>query len=820
MKSEQGDSKRLMCSVKLYSCLLCSVHELLEPSLREKFRSLNCLLRTLRNALDEDELELAAKVQEHADRVFKSLETISSTFEEEVLKQFRKVKAELFITKMQLSVLEGDVQMAKFYEERAEIIGEFCDGGEVVMETLRMIYNSSLVLYDKGQHEDVMHFLQKAMKMTLDSTIDGVDEIKVSVCSLLAHSCIAINTEASLDLADQAIKTIETTSSTPSIETFKLGIQLSKNRDSMMDMEDILMRMIMTIPIVANLKQILGIINDFTQSHADSAIKCFEYLFTNRLEPSLDQEAMEMVLVALVNAHVKDKVSPVPSKIDRLVKFFDDAERILMKAISKKCSSSSVTLLWTSGKTECKNNNFKDAIGWFQLGLHRLLQLNDIDKAKFQRALQNCFVQLDEDDKALAVFDQMSLEAQNSLITQYNNFKIYLHQNNEIEMMASLQRLVKFDEKNVVPLLSLCAINCERNTRMAIESMLCVFQKVQQGFPTDISIPNTLKFVIELIQRQDITMQDQYKDTLLTLLQEAQSFEEKNHTFTIEELKWFCASSFNLSRDSLKGGSFRYGDLFASVSTELNILIKDDVSISESLTLKLWRFRSGLISIMCQSQLTTVDHDTLWSDIRSRSLNLRIMIDEMIIVSQGYAEYIKHFRRDWERCLLDCMIFQCQAELELGNQNAVETIVQEANKYRDVDFDGTLVNLVWSSSQPSRLKAHVLSMVIERHLSELSTPCTIISRWVRLFLKQESDQSVQRVISQLIMRLNSQPDANRFPVHEIEWMSSRCWNRGVALMFQNERPQGSIWCNYAMRLAQFVNERFETTLNKLWDELA
>jgi tetratricopeptide (TPR) repeat protein len=775
----------------------------------------------LRNALDEDDLEMASKIQEHADRVYKSLESMSSSFEEEVFKQFKRIKAELFITKMQLSILEDDVPMAKFYEERAEIVDEFNDGGEVIMETMRMIYNSSLILYHKGQHDDVIHFLRKAMKLSVDTGFEDMQSIRTAACSLLGRSCIEINTKESLDLADEAIQTIESINTVPSIETFKLGIQLNKKRESSMDMEDLIMRMIMTVPILSNFKQILGILNDYALGDPQSAIKCFEYTFTNRLEPETDQECLEMLLVAMVNAHAKDKITPVSIKIDSLRKFLDDAERILVKNISKKCSSSAVTLLWTSGKTECKNNNSTDAIGWFQAALHRVLQVNEIDKAKIERALQNCYIQLEEYDKALEVCKNMSMEAQNSLITQYNNFKIYTLQGDEDKMLTSLQNISKFDEKSVIPLLSLCALNCETNTRVAIESMMCVFQKVNQGLKSDISIPTTLKFVIELILKQEESLfQSQYKETLLTLFQEVHRFAEKNSMFTVEELKWFCASSFNISRDCLSNEDYASGDFFAQASSSLNSLIKDDISISESLLLKLWKFRAGLISIMCQSKTPNIEHDDRWSNVRTRSLNLRIMIDEMMIVSQGQVEYIKHFKKDWVQCLLHCIVFQYQSEIELGNQNAVEAIIQETSKFKNHELDSTFVNICWDSKQPTRLKSQVLYLIIERHLGELSTPSTTLSRWIRLLLKQENDTQIQRIISQLIMRLNSQLEDNRFPVHEIEWMSTKCWNRGIGLIFRSDRSAGTIWCNYAMRLARFVNERFEATLTKLWDELA
>ncbi|ONH66231.1 Sporulation-specific protein 22 [Cyberlindnera fabianii] len=823
MKTEAVETRKVLCSVKLFGCMLCSVQDLIEPSLKGKFRSLNCLNRTLRSCVDEQERSIAEKTQEHADRVFKSLESISTGFEKEVFEEFQKVKTELFITKMQLSIVEGDVEMAKFYEERAEAFTTMVNQA-LALETSRVIYNSSLVLANRGLHADTAHFLKKALSVV--SYFDLSSEstyVKKSICGLLVRSCLEIKTEESLQTAAETIQTMEClVTGQDTVEPYGLAIELAKIRGTTVDIESIIMRMIMSVSISENFKAILGLINDYAATDPYSAIKCYEYAFTNKLDPEKDHDGLEMLFVAMVNAYIKDKATAVEYKRKGLTLFFESAEKLFLRPLSKKCSSSSITLLWTAGKSCMKSNEFQDSVIWLSLGLHRVLQINDVDKGKFQRALQNAYLNLDEHTKTIDIYTTMSPESKDSLIAQYNMFKLYNALKDEEKMLGCLKKLVGYDEKNVIPLLSLCAINCESSSRVAIESMMLLFSKISGGWESEISIASTIKSVIELILKEmNQSFKGQYCETLLTMFQEAQKFAQSNPTtFSIDELKWFGAQSFNVARTCLIEGDYFYGDMIADCCARLVNLIKDDISLAESMSLKLWRFRAGLISVMCQSKIPNIDPKVLWSNVRTKSLNLRIMIDELMITCQQNPE-LQSLQSEWEKCILDCMLFQFQSELELGNQSALESIIKESYHCRTIEFDSTVVNVVNDTKYPARLRSLVFSSIIERNISDSKVPSSTISRWIRLLLKQnEIDASMQKVLTQVIARLGSQSEDNKFPVHEVEWMSTQCWNRGVSLFFNGDRSQGAIWCTNAMRLSKFVNERLETTLISMWNEVS
>ncbi|KAH3688386.1 hypothetical protein WICPIJ_000629 [Wickerhamomyces pijperi] len=832
MKGERDFIRKTLCSVKLFSCLLCSIHELLEPSLKGKLRVTNCLYKTLRDSIDEEEMVVANKVQTHSDRAFKDIEQLTETFDEKALTEFNKLKAELFITKMQLSVLEGDVQMAMFYEERADVLSNDRPGDDTILESLRIIYNTCLYLYEKKKFPDVIHFLSKYYDVgQYGSKSKESKNVRIYICGLLTRSALELNTTDSLKIAENCIQLMEQIDNT-SMDCFKLAIRLSNLRpnesSNMSGSEEIIMRMIMTVPLIPNFKQIIGIINEHSRDNPSNAIKCLEYLFTNRIDPQEEHQYLELVFVAVVNCFVKDKINVANTRQSDLAKFLDVSERTFSRPLSKKCSSSSVTLLWASGKSEIKNGNFTDAIGWLQLTLHKSVLINEVDKAKVQRALQNCHINLCEYDQAIDIYEAMKPEEKMSLISQYNMFKIYTQKEDEPKILESLKNIAKnTGEKNMIPLLSLCALNTTSNTRVALETILILFKNLDATVGIDISIASTLRSVIQLLLKE-LPNKKEYIANLLTLFEEAYKFAKdckyiKNYKFSIEELKWFSAQAFNVSRECLIAKDSLNGGFFADISRSLIDLIPDDISTEESFGLKLWKFRAELVKMMCVYQ-STIAKDIIFNDLKTSAQRLKADIEEVLTVFKNHPNFIK-FVKEIEKIFLDCLMFEIEANLNLGTYNTILSILKESFKYKNIDFDSTVVNLISKDSYPETLRVSIISTIIERNL--LGGARTKISHWVRLLLKYctvnlESEQITLSQLSKIIQMLSNEStnEENKFPKHEVEFISTTCWNIGVSKIFNNEKSQGEKWCLVAMNFAEFVNERFEIGLNEMWKELS
>ncbi|CCH44259.1 hypothetical protein BN7_3820 [Wickerhamomyces ciferrii] len=716
----------------------------------------------------ENSSKLTNKVQEYADRVFKNIEALKSTFDDPTLLKFNKSKAELFITKMQLSIQENDIQMAKFYEERADLT-VFATTGEsdVVFESLRVIYNSSLSLYNQKRIVDAIYFLNKAaghISSMGSNSSEDFKRIKPSIYSLLG-----------------------------------------KNGD-VVEIEDLIMRMLMSIKS-SELKEALGLINDFSTRDAPGAIRCFEYAFNSNTEKESDHNVIELIIVAIVNIYIKDDTNLSEYKQQNLVSFLDTAQKKLAKALSRKCAASCITLLWNTGKTCTKNSSFEDSLGWFKLALHSILDINEIDKAKIQRAIQNSYINLERYDEAIKVYKTMDDKEKYGLISQYNMFKVYSSKGDEMSLMSCLKRMTTSEDKNLIPLLSLCATNVQSSTRVAVESMLALFKKIDTGIDNKVSIPTSLRCVIEMILKQDDYL-FKYSETLLTILREAYKFANDSKTiesykFTIEEIQWFSAQAFNISRDCVSSS---------------------DTAARQQFELKLWRFRAMLITLICTSKDQNLDADIRWKEIRSQSLNLRLSIEELTIISETQAEY-DVFRKEWEQCLVDCMIFQFQAEFELEHWSAAETIIRESRKLTTQEFDTTVVNITSENTKaPESIKSNILTEILQRNLGDPEISAVKISRWIRLLLKYngsgiEADSNSLKIIQQIYLRISSQKEDNQFPAHEIEWISTTCWNNGIGALFNADKVQGRLWCDRAIKLAGFVNERFEAALLKLWKEL-
>lgn len=154
-----------------------------------------------------------------------------------------------------------------------------------------------------------------------------------------------------------------------------------------------------------------------------------------------------------------------------------------------------------------------------------------------------------------------------------------------------------------------------------------------------------------------------------------------------------------------------------------------------------------------------IEKETLWSSVRERSLNLRMNIDELVIVVKDKPEY-DTFKAEWEQCTLDCMVFQYESELRLGNWGSIESLLAESDKIRTLDFDSILVNLVIDDQYPQRVKSVVLTHVLQRNLGDMGIPSVKVSRWIRLLLKFTSGVELEdnslKIVQQIYTRLCSQ----------------------------------------------------------------
>lgn len=341
------------------------------------------------------------------------------------------------------------------------------------------------------------------------------------------------------------------------------------------ELEDTIMNMLISNIDSSDYKTVIGIINEFSTKDTAGALRCFEFAFMNKIDALSDHELLEMILITVINCFIKDKSAITEYKQQNLQRFLDNAEKKFAKSLTLKCSSSAVTLLWNAGKSESKNNRFDESIRWFNLALHNLLQVNECDKAKIQRALQNCYINTGELDEAIKIYNSMSEQEKRNLITQYNMFKIYANKEDETNLLGCLKQMTTSSEKNLVPLLSLCATNTDVNSRVAIESMMMLFKHINTELDYKVSIPAALRCVIELILKDSVYTE--YYETLLTLFKEAHKFAKdskniKDYRFNIDELEWFSAQAFNVSRDCLINGSPIYGDSFAAVSIDVSIL--------------------------------------------------------------------------------------------------------------------------------------------------------------------------------------------------------------------------------------------------------
>ncbi|GME85087.1 unnamed protein product [Ambrosiozyma monospora] len=111
---------KTLCEFKFFCCLMLSLHESLVPAFDSKMRVIKCLLKTFNLCVDERQTGLCKRVQDYVELLFMSID--KSSLSDAQMKTYMGIGVDLSIADMQYSVTQNDIPMAKFYENRADVV--------------------------------------------------------------------------------------------------------------------------------------------------------------------------------------------------------------------------------------------------------------------------------------------------------------------------------------------------------------------------------------------------------------------------------------------------------------------------------------------------------------------------------------------------------------------------------------------------------------------------------------------------------------------------------------------------------------------------
>lgn len=864
--------KHLLTRCKLFSVLLLSIHEATDSSNENKLRVFRCYINCLRSCIEEQLKELTHKVQEYADKNLRVLEGISETFGDTQAISFRKLRIELLMSNFQISLKDRDLKIAKFYESKANIKENTAImTPELVVEICRVIYNSSLDLQNDttgSNLRDAIYFLKIGVSY-LDLSIQGLkshseyNNIRYALLVLLTNCMIDLGEESTNKDCHYYLNMIQNDYSNK-ITTFKLAIKFLDKRANadITSREEIVMRMIMSINVALNFDAMIGCINEHSKYSTDSAVRCLDYLFINKLNPDNDHSLLEKAFTTRIFIITQSTKMQNTEKLNSLEGFFDLGERTFSHDLSKPAVSSIITLLWNLGKKLYKCNEPVKSVGWFKMALKKLISSNYADKDKIERALQISYIDAGEYTDAKLVYENMCNNDRMKPLSQLIMLRIFIHENDTEQAMKCLRNIKESCHEKSLDVLILGVTECKRSTELAVNAMLLLFEKLENDntnegvtsnkFPSiSCSLRYTIQMILKMCEKEEKECIIKYSPAINTLLDKGLLFFQtvralshlsgnKEHhprvdeVISVDDIEWFASTSYNMAvkgiEEKLPIGIKEFSRLGLNF---IKLIPVENFSIPKKFYYEYWKIRceilNGLTAINTLKTLPFSEKE--WRSLQEHLSTLSNTI-ETTFNGKEYEELdAEDFSQKKQQCTIDALNMSYEVCLVLKDETSIHRIVRSTEKYENSEVDCLLINMALSfDSLPTEITIYVIKSILERNVGNVDVEGPKLCRWLRILLGIalcSEEEACMRIVNQVYARIRSSTSGSNgtslsdsFPSHEIEWLATALWNQGVTNIINGNKTLGASWCKKSMQFASFTNERLEKQLSDLWTALA
>lgn len=776
---------------------------------------------------------------------------------------------EFCLSNCQWYLEKGQVQPAKKYEYKADIMRnkEFLNP-ESLLDICRIIYNTSLTLNEKfpGYHDSIIYFLTKAqhyMELNLTDLKINVDydNIRYSILLLLANSLIDQDTHMwDPSRCDSLLNTLQDEYPTK-IEPFTLRIIFCKKKNSVRlieDLEEIIIKMITTIDIIANFDALTGIINEFATMSTESATGCLDYIFTKKLEPKKHHKWLEKIFVFRFLLTTQSRIMTNTEIINSLDKYCGQAERCLIDTISKHTASTVVTLLWNSGKKSDKTGQYTESIGFYKLGLKGLISHNHPDRAKIQRALMLAYINVANYEQCEKLYRSMNPRDSNSPLTQLLLLQNFIKQADKGSCLECLRKIKSAEDQNSIDALLLAAAECKASEALAIEAISLLFEaleskKVSSQELDSYSVPTLclLRYILQLnlkiIDSDQKEVFSHHLPTVRTLLRRAIEYLNKikilvkvtesvekdsrlRDIASINEIEWFASTSYNIAikcRDENEDNSNALG--FAHLSCQFIQLIPyQDFEFPKMFHHVYWGLKSQILHLTMLKIADAKENINTLRQVQSESSNL---INEIWQKKENQTFKDKcslEQKKRLDECFIDALTLSYEASLQLRDKTNISHILVMTGKLQDSEIESLLVDLASSMHElPRSLLVEIIERLIERNVNSTVVGDCTLCYWIRSFLDCAlilGRASRLDLTEQILGRMKANLKAKLFESdelsQEIQMIAILTWNQGVSSIIKEEKTLGMAWCHTSIQFASMVSDSLESQLKELWVALS
>ncbi|KAI5958102.1 SPO22 [Candida theae] len=824
-------NKETLHGVKYFAIVLIIIYDSFNPSVERSFSILECLIRLLSSSINATILGVAKKCQNFAETFLNKLLTIDK--ECDLSKSDKSLIADhnskFLLLSLSYEVVSGNFDTAKIYE--AKLIDFNSDiPFDFVLETSRILYNSALDLFEKGNYE-VAHSLASMSIKFMEKAIteESQDTIKTRYLQtyiLLIKCYKRIGREDSMERAISAVKLMQNQFPNK-FEVYRLYFEVA-DLTATNCIDEVMMRMVMSISMEHDIENVLNLLKQNVQYSFRGVNNCLDYLLTNLHSNNQKQAGLLVITKFVVNTDLAQQEEP-QLRIKELELFIELAERTLHGPLDLNIKMSTLALLWKQGMIAYKAFDYDQSSQWLKLSLTRLLHMphsESQDRGKIVRAIENNQILLGNGRAVLDLHKELDPEDEESMLSQYNLFRASVLLKDETSAAMQFAKIVETNANaNTVLAIAACIIESTdnlsnefiKNAFFKLLNILCSKQFnedfVQNLSSFGIILPVCCRCAILMfsndIEKDEVQVVESDLQNLCEILHESCSFASRfahsgGHIFNTNDHEWCASKAYNIAILCKQIDRSEIGIRLCQICIRFISLISSDIETAKYSKIIAWKARAWILTFLflCKKDDLGVDD---WNYIKKYS---DAMLEE---IAKG------EMQDDQFQCAKQLSTFRFQAELVVGSTEQVQVMAQDCSRLKPktaMELYDVYVNLLIYSKRTlvKHAKSSILLSIITCALSiaEASYLSKLVT-WVRFFLEcsnDEFDAEKEKMVFQFYRLYQSNVTVAAVPSFEIEWLASVSWNLGVKKIIDyKELNRGLKWCAIAMLLSKFVHER-------------
>ncbi|RCK60641.1 Sporulation-specific protein 22 [Candida viswanathii] len=833
-------------SIKLFSVLLLSIYELLNPNIDRCLTNVSCLVILFSNSITKDIKDVAKKCHTYVEPMVSKLVELDrdSPFDLRKKKLLQEYREKLIMLNLNYAVISNDIVLARTYEQNWQAIATGLVEPSFVLECSRILYNSSLSQYQKDGYDNARFLVLIAIKYLegIDLASDTYNQRYLNCYILLVKCYKAIDTNQTKLQAKEALTVLQKRFP-GSLEIYHLYFDVCDG-DNKLELEDMLMQLVTSVDVSQHFDRTIELLKQCINQSFRGVNKCLDYLLTHfSSNPTLSET---LVVTKFVINVALCKNAPPEQTLSELAQFVQVAERTLQSQLSLTAKSSVIAIVWSQGMKDYKLANYQESIKWLQLALSRLFYVEyseNQDRGKILRAIQNNNFELGNYSEVIATAELMDHEDKVAVLTQFNMFRSYLMLHEEDKAMECICRLTEHDDPLAILTTAACILESKdklspsyvRTIFLKLVEYMCEFDFTEEYLAKlqeyDIVFPACCRCAVVMFNNEfekDGGMDESLLGSLRELLQKSCEVATKLaranvKIFTTNDLEWLASKSYNIALACQEQGKvLGIASEFCKISVAFIDLISPQIEVARYQQLVLWKIRASLLNVMFTCSNYKLNSNE-WNEVREKCLELKELIQKQNCTSEV----------EWKQCLQQATVFHFQAELSLGSVQNLFMLVEECSAFKSKianEMFNVFVTLIMDTqrSVSNHTRKQLLKMIIDKTLNSTQSSSSqsqlkMAITWMRhLFesCEQNFGDSEKSLLLQLYKLIKANKPEITIPSFEIEWLATTCWNFGIVSIIDNGKlTTGVEWCSIGVILSRFVHERLQQQLQIIWNEL-